>query len=121
MRSWSIPAGHLFGIEVRIHLAFVLLLLFVLGTESMAKGADDALRALALVIIIFGSVILHELGHATVARRGGIQVRAIILLPIGGVTIMEESERPTPARDIRVALAGPVVNLLLAAAALTAI
>ena len=121
MRSWSIPAGHILGIEVRIHLAFLLLLLFVLGTESVVKGADQALRALGLVVIIFGSVILHELGHAIVARRGGIQVRAIVLLPIGGVTIMEQSERPTPSRDIRVALAGPLVNLLLAAMSLIAI
>ena len=55
MRSWSIPAGHILGIEVRIHLAFLLLLLFVLGTESVAKGADQAVRALGLVVIIFGS------------------------------------------------------------------
>lgn len=106
---------------MRVHLAFLLLLLFVLGTESVAKGPDHALRALGVVAIIFGSVILHELGHAIVARRGGIQVRAIVLLPIGGVTIMEQSERPAPARDIRVALAGPLVNLLLAAVSLVAI
>ncbi len=77
---------------------------------------------LGLAAIVFGSVILHELGHALVARRGGIPAKAIILLPIGGVTLLDESQAiPDPAkawkRDIRVAIAGPLVNLFLAGVA----
>src|SRR6201987_6343817 len=116
MRSWSIPAGRLFGIEIRIHLTFLFLLVFVWSTESAAQDATAALRGLGLVGIIFGSVVLHELGHALVARGSGIPAKGIILLPIGGITILVEAHaisHPINAwkRDIRIAVAGPIVNL----------
>jgi Zn-dependent protease/CBS domain-containing protein len=118
MRSWSIPAGRLFGVDLRIHLTFVVLLLFVWVTQSVNLGTGGAARGIALVAIVFGSVVLHELGHALVARSSGVAVRSIILLPIGGVTLMEDMgpRNPNPARDLRIALAGPLVNLLIAAA-----
>jgi Zn-dependent protease len=119
MRSWSIPLGRLFGIEIRIHLTFFFLLAFVWSTEAATQDATGAIRALALVGIIFGSVVLHELGHALVARGAGIPAKGIILLPIGGVTILDESNvLPDPVngwkRDIRIAVAGPLVNLFIA-------
>ena len=75
------------------------------------------MRGVALVAIIFGCVVLHELGHALVAQRSGVAVRSIILLPIGGVTLMEDigQRNADPARDIRIAVAGPLVNLAIAA------
>jgi len=93
MRSWSIPAGRLFGVDIRIHLTFVFLLAFVWFTQSVTMGAAGAMRGLALVGIIFGCVVLHELGHAVVANHNGVAVRSIILLPIGGVTLMEDVGR----------------------------
>jgi Zn-dependent protease/CBS domain-containing protein len=119
MRSWSIPAGRLFGIEIRIHLTFLFLLVFVWSTEAAAQDATAALRGLGLVGIIFGSVVLHELGHALVARGSGIPAKGIILLPIGGITILDEAHAiPDPInawkRDIRIAVAGPIVNLVIA-------
>ena len=60
MRSWSIPIGRLFGIEIRIHLTFFFLLAFVWSTEAGAQDANAALRGLALVGIVFGSVVLRE-------------------------------------------------------------
>jgi Zn-dependent protease len=120
MRNWSIPAGRIFGVELRVHLTFFFLLIFVWLTESAAHGPANAGRGLALVGIIFGSVVLHELGHALVAMRDGIPAKAIILLPIGGVTLLDETQRPiepgvlTWKRDIRIALAGPLVNLIIA-------
>ena len=121
MRSWSIPAGRLFGIEIRIHLTFFFLLLFVWSAESATQDMTTAARALGLVGIIFASVILHELGHALVARRAGVPAKGIILLPIGGVTILDESQaipesETTWKRDIRIAVAGPLVNLAIAGA-----
>src|SRR5271168_3561628 len=118
MRSWSFPAGHLFGVDIRIHLTFVFLLAFVWFTQSVTMGTTGAMRGLALVAIIFGCVVLHELGHALVARRSGVAVRSIILLPIGGVTLMEDmgQRTPDPARDIRISIAGPLVNLAIAVA-----
>jgi Zn-dependent protease/CBS domain-containing protein len=119
MRSWSIPLGRLFGIEIRIHLTFLFLLVFVWSTEAAPQDASAALRGLALVGIVFGSVVLHELGHALVARGAGIPAKGIILLPIGGVTILDEANViPDPVngwkRDIRIAAAGPLVNLFIA-------
>lgn len=124
MRSWSIPAGRLFGVELRIHLTFFFLLFFVWMTESVGKTGAGPLRGLALVGIIFGSVIAHELAHALVAIRSGIAVRAITLLPIGGVTQLDESAGPRgtdPAREVRISIAGPLMNLVLAVVAALAV
>ncbi|MGA7558642.1 MAG: site-2 protease family protein [Terriglobales bacterium] len=119
MRSWSIPLGRLFGIEIRVHLTFLFLLVFVWSVERGTQDSTAALRGLGLVGIIFGSVVLHELGHALVARRSGIEAKGIILLPIGGITILDEAHAiPDPInawkRDIRIAIAGPLVNLVIA-------
>src|SRR5271157_1176355 len=119
MRSWSIPIGRLFGIEIRIHLTFLFLLVFLWSTTAATQDATAALRVLGLVGIIFGSVVLHELGHALVACGSGIAAKGIILLPIGGITILDEAHAvPDPInawkRDIRIAVAGPLVNLIIA-------
>jgi Zn-dependent protease/CBS domain-containing protein len=123
MRNWSIPAGRIFGVELRIHLTFFFLLIFVWLTESTTHGPANPGRGLALVAIIFGSVVLHELGHALVGMRAGVPAKAIILLPIGGVTLLDETQHPiepgllTWKRDIRIALAGPLVNIVIAVVA----
>src|ERR1700721_4254022 len=119
MRSWSIPIGRLFGIDVRIHLTFFFLLVFVWSTEATTQDGGAAMRGLGLVGIVFGSVVLHELGHALVARGSGVPAKGIILLPIGGITILDEAHViPDPVngwkRDIRIAVAGPLVNLFIA-------
>ena len=119
MRSWSIPAGKIFGIEIRIDLTFVLLVLYVAVTEQLSKSAIVPWRETALLAIIFGSVVLHELGHALVGKHSGITPRAIVLMPIGGVTIFDDARpelQPDWKRDVQIAIAGPVVNFLLAAA-----
>ena len=116
MRSWSIPIGRLFGVELRLHLTFLFLLMFVWFTQSSANGTVLAARGLALVGLVFGSVVLHELGHALVAIRSGVKVRGIVLLPIGGITFMDDSGPHTgqsASRDIRITIAGPLVNLVI--------
>lgn len=119
MRNWSIPAGKIFGVELRIHLTFLFLLIFVWLTESASHGTATAGRGLALVGMIFLCVVLHELGHAVVSTHAGIPAKTIILLPIGGVTLLDETQQPlepganTWKRDIRIALAGPLVNLVI--------
>jgi Zn-dependent protease/CBS domain-containing protein len=116
MKGWSFPAGRLFGVDIRIHVTFLFLLGFVWFSESLTMGASGPGRGIALVGIIFGCVVLHELAHAVVAQHSGIKVRSIVLLPIGGVTLMEDvaRTRPDPARDIRIAVAGPLLNLIIA-------
>jgi Zn-dependent protease/predicted transcriptional regulator len=119
MRSWSIPLGRLFGIEIRLHLTFLFLLAFVWSTESTTQDASAALRGLALGGIILGSVILHEAGRALATRGSGFSAKGIILLPIGGVPIFDEGHAiPDPVnawkRDIRIAVSGQMVNFLVA-------
>src|ERR1017187_6855171 len=119
MRSWSIPFGRLFGVEIRVHLTFLFLLFFVWSTEAASQDANTAIRVFALVGIVFGSVVLHELGHALVARGSGVPAKGILLLPMGGITILEEAHAIPHSvnawkRDIRIAIAGPLVNLFIA-------
>jgi Zn-dependent protease/CBS domain-containing protein len=111
--------GRVFGVELRVHLTFLFLLIFVWLTESAAHAAPSPYRGVALVSIIFIAVLAHELGHAVVGIRAGVPAKAIILLPIGGVTLLDESQQfphgaMTWKRDVRIALAGPIVNLVLA-------
>jgi len=98
MRSWSVSVGRLFGVEVRIHLTFFVLPLFIFWTEYGAHGSANGPRDLALVGIILACVIAHELGHMLAGARAGIVPKAVILLPICGVTVADESrvEKPQP-------------------------
>jgi Zn-dependent protease/CBS domain-containing protein len=118
MRSWSIHVGRLFGVEVRLHLTFVILPLFVFWTEYNSHGSANGPRDLALVGIVLACVAAHEIGHMLVARRAGLIPKAVILLPLSGVTVFDESRAEKPAsaeaawkREVRIALTGPLVNL----------
>ena len=123
MRSWSISVGRVFGVDLRIHWTFFLLPLFVWYTDYASHGTANDGRGLALVGIIFACVLAHEFGHALVARRSGIRAKSIILLPIGGVTQLDDSQPAAETavdpwkRDIRIAMAGPLANLLFACVA----
>jgi len=120
MKTWSIPAGRIFGVELRVHWTFFLLPFFVWFTEYKAHRVADPGRDTALVAIIFGCVVAHELGHALIARRVGIRAKTTTLLPIGGVMQMDDSvsasepSLPMWKREIQIAAAGPLVNLVLA-------
>jgi Zn-dependent protease/CBS domain-containing protein len=121
MRSFSIHVGRLFGVEVRIHLTFFVLPLFVFWTEFNAQHPANGPRDLALVGIVLACVAAHEIGHMLVARRSGFVPKAAILLPLGGVTVFDESrvekpEAPEVAwkREVRIAVSGPLVNLAFA-------
>src|ERR1051326_5378390 len=97
MRSWSIPAGQWFGINVRIHLAFFFLLVFVWVMETGKADPRSTLPAsFIFTAIALVSVALHEAAHLLVARKG-LLPRAIVLLPIGGVWIADVLPEPTTA------------------------
>jgi Zn-dependent protease/predicted transcriptional regulator len=108
--------GAISGIDIRIHFTFLFLLLWALaqGTGDLgAGGAAGALYALVSLLLVFACITLHELGHSLAARRLGIQVRNITLLPIGGIAQLE-SLPEKPLHELVIALAGPAVNFLLA-------
>ena len=97
MRSWSIPVGRLFGVDVRLHLTFFILPLFFYWTEYAAnRGNANGPHDLALVGIILACVAAHEAGHMLLARRFGMVPKAVILLPLSGVTIYDESRAEKP-------------------------
>jgi Zn-dependent protease/CBS domain-containing protein len=121
MKSFSIHVGRLFGVDVRIHLTFLILPLFVFWTEYNVHGSANGSRDLALVGILLACVAAHEIGHMLVARRAGMTPKAVILLPLSGVTVFEESHVEPPVsgatawkRDVRIAITGPLVNLAFA-------
>jgi Zn-dependent protease len=112
--SWYI--GKLAGIDVRIHWTFLLLPVWIYFSNLAAgSGAAAATISVIFVLAIFGCVVLHELGHALTARRFGIPTRDITLLPIGGVASLQRIPR-NPIQELAIALAGPAVNVVIAAA-----
>ena len=112
--SWKL--GKIAGIDVHIHWTFILLPAFIaLSTIASGAGLAAATAGVVLVLAVFGCVVLHELGHALAARRYGIGTHDITLLPIGGVARLERIPEK-PSQEIAVALAGPAVNVAIAAA-----
>jgi Zn-dependent protease len=105
--------GRYFGIPLRVHATFPLVLAVYAAYAWSAGSAVDAARAVVLVLAVFVCVVLHELGHCLQARRYGVRVRDIILFPIGGVA-RAESIPERPRHEILVAIAGPVVNFAIA-------
>ena len=113
--GWSWRIGRIAGIDLYIHFTFLLLVAWV-AVEFYLPHRDlmEALQGLAFIAALFTIVVLHELGHALAARRYGIMTRDITLLPIGGVARLERMP-DDPKQELIVALAGPAVNVVLAA------
>jgi len=113
--GWSWRIGQMFGIDVRVHPTFLILLGWV-GLTHVATGAGwvAVLGELGFLLLLFGIVVLHELGHALAARRYGIRTRDITLLPFGGIARLERIPEE-PGKELVIALAGPAVNVALAA------
>jgi Zn-dependent protease len=117
----SIPLARVFGIRIGVDPSwFLALFLFIWWLsdyyQSALPGSDDgAAFALAVVsaLLFFLSILLHELGHALVAIRNGISIQGIDLWLFGGIAKMSQ-DTSSPGVEFRVAIAGPVVTLLIA-------
>lgn len=113
--KWSIKIGRLLGIELYLHFTFLLLLAFLgLVYWRSTHSVEASLNGVAFIVALFGCVLLHELGHALMARRYGIHTRDITLLPIGGLARLEKMPEE-PIQEFWVAVAGPLVNVVIAA------
>jgi Zn-dependent protease/predicted transcriptional regulator len=113
---WSIRLGRLAGIDVYMHLTFLLLLGWIGVMYYLPhRSLHDALWGILFIVTVFAIVVLHELGHALVARRYGVQTRDITLLPIGGVARLNHIPEK-PWQELAIAVAGPLVNVVIAAA-----
>ncbi|MDX1390032.1 MAG: site-2 protease family protein [Acidobacteriota bacterium] len=105
--------GSLFGIPIYLHMTFVLLVGGFALLQLIQDGLGAALFTTTLVVAVFGSVLLHEFGHALTARSYGIGTRDVTLLPIGGLARLDRL--PTsPRQELWIALAGPAVNIAIA-------
>jgi Zn-dependent protease len=109
LRAWKI--GRFLGIDLYLHWSFLLLLFFVILEQR--NNGDLAVPLTLAVFTIFGSVILHEYGHALAARQFGINTRDITLYVIGGVARLERISE-NPWEEFWIALAGPAVNVVIA-------
>ena len=118
MRSWSVPLGRVGNVHVRLHLSFLLLLIVVWSLEADKLGRAVVGRGISLVALIFVSVVVHEVAHGFASLHAEMPQRVLILMPIGGVTLMEGNalQLKDPVGRIRVALVGPLSNLFLACA-----
>ncbi|HEY1802397.1 MAG TPA: site-2 protease family protein [Terriglobales bacterium] len=120
MRIWSIPAGRLFGTDIRIHVTFLFLLFFVWLTESGPHGPIYPARGVALVGIVLASVMAHEFTHLFTALKFGVIPKSVVLLPLGGVSMVDETQQAFEStaeswkKDIRIAAVGPIANLAIA-------
>jgi Zn-dependent protease/CBS domain-containing protein len=110
----SFDIGRVFGIQVKVHWTFFLLLAFFFFLGFRGDGnVVSALVTSGLIVALFFCVLLHEFGHALVAQRFGIEVPDITLLPIGGLARLK-SLPEKPWDEVKIAVAGPLVNAVLA-------
>lgn len=113
--SWSLSIGRIAGTAVRIHITFLLFLVWIWFANYETSGAAAAWSGLLFVILLFLCVLAHEFGHIFTARAFGVPTPDVTLLPIGGVARLARIPEE-PRQEFLIAIAGPMVNVVIAVA-----
>jgi Zn-dependent protease/CBS domain-containing protein len=113
--KWSARIARIASIDIRVHVTFLILLVWIAWMSYVATGsAAGVLDGILMLCLVFVIIVVHEFAHALTARHFGIRTRDITLLPIGGVSSLERMP-DEPRQELLVALAGPSINFVLAA------
>src|SRR5881275_1629898 len=111
--GWSIPILRVAGIQLRIHITFLLLIAWIAFAYYSQGGSSAAVGGVLFILLLFACVVLHEFGHALAGKAFGINTPDITLLPIGGVARLERIP-DEPVQELIIAVAGPAVTALIA-------
>ncbi|MFG1260325.1 site-2 protease family protein [Xanthobacter flavus] len=110
---WSLTIGRLGETAIRIHVTFLLFLVWIWAAYYRSGGSQAAWEGVLFVALLFFCVLLHELGHVFAARRYGVKTPDITLWPFGGIANLERIPEK-PSQELVVAIAGPAVNVVIA-------
>ncbi|MGP8330700.1 MAG: CBS domain-containing protein [Methanosarcinaceae archaeon] len=120
----SLQIGQIMGIPIKLHITFLLILplfVYIFASNQAPYGFNDVATAsiryilsFVITILLFSSVLLHEIGHSYFARKYGVRIDSITLLLFGGVASMEEIPR-NPSKEAKMAIAGPMVSFTIGA------
>ena len=113
--GWSLTIGRIAGTDVRLHFTFLIFLAWIGIADFLAGGPAAAVESVVFILLVFLCVTLHEFGHILMARRFGVRTPQVILSPIGGIAAMERMPEK-PRQELLVAIAGPLVNVVIALA-----
>ena len=112
--SGSVKIGKVAGISIFIHWTFAILIAYIIYNHyHLGENFQQIVWAIIFILTIFIAVVLHEFGHALMAKKFQIKTMDITILPIGGIARVEKfSEKPL--EELCIAIAGPIVNISLA-------
>src|SRR5205807_9269008 len=110
--------GSIAGTQIRVHITFLLFLGWIFFASYASGGPQEAWYGLAFMLLLFACVVAHEFGHIFTARVFGVSTPDVTLLPIGGMARLERIPEE-PYQEFLVAIAGPLVNVAIAAALVT--
>jgi stage IV sporulation protein FB len=111
--GWSLSIGSIAGTVVRIHITFLMFLVWIFVASYMSGGREEAWSGLVFMLLLFACVLAHEFGHILMARAFGVATPDVTLLPIGGVARLERIP-DKPGEEFLIAIAGPLVNVAIA-------
>ena len=114
---WSLTLGRIAGTEIRIHFTFFLFLIWLWFVYYRQGGTPAAWQGVIFVALLFFCVLLHEFGHIFAARRYGVKAPDVTLWPFGGIANLDRIPEK-PSQELVIAIAGPLVNVVIAGALL---